>query len=56
MILQDLDMQKCTQANGTYECGVCRCKEGRSGEFCQCSGDDSSSSSGGKVSEENCKR
>ncbi|XP_052246565.1 integrin beta-1-like [Dreissena polymorpha] len=28
---------KCSNKNGTYECGMCRCKPGRYGEFCQCS-------------------
>ena len=52
-----MDMEKCSQANGTYECGVCRCKEGRSGEFCQCSRDDFSSVDQDKDAEEtNCKR
>ncbi|XP_052789865.1 integrin beta-6-like [Mya arenaria] len=33
---QELDQEKCSQGNGTYECGVCKCRPGRSGEFCQC--------------------
>lgn len=47
------DAEMCSQGNGTYECGVCRCKKGRSGEICQCSGDDESDSA---VDESSCKR
>ena len=46
-------MEKCSQANGTYECGVCRCKEGRSGEKCQCSVDGGADQ---VVDESTCKR
>ncbi|XP_014878164.1 integrin beta-1 isoform X2 [Poecilia latipinna] len=29
--------QVCSNGNGTYECGACRCKEGRVGRECECS-------------------
>jgi len=31
---------KCSNGNGTFECGQCTCNEGRYGQICQCSGDD----------------
>ncbi|XP_057188992.1 integrin beta-1-like [Triplophysa rosa] len=30
----------CTDGNGTLECGVCRCNEGRLGRLCECSRDE----------------
>ncbi|XP_037386868.1 integrin beta-1-A-like isoform X1 [Pygocentrus nattereri] len=31
---------KCHFGNGTFECGACRCNEGRIGRVCECSKDD----------------
>ncbi|XP_078079883.1 integrin beta-3-like isoform X2 [Mustelus asterias] len=32
----------CTNGNGTYECGICRCLPGRLGPLCECSESESS--------------
>ncbi|XP_069562891.1 integrin beta-1-like isoform X1 [Brachyistius frenatus] len=32
----------CSHGNGTLECGVCRCKEGRVGTFCECDDEEES--------------
>ena len=48
---QALNNEKCSNGNGTYECGVCRCNAGRSGEFCQCDKDSAAS-----IDDSNCKR
>lgn len=34
----------CTNGNGTYECGVCQCHQGRLGPRCECSVEDYSPS------------
>lgn len=34
----------CSNGNGTYECGVCQCHQGRMGPRCECSQEDYSSS------------
>ncbi|KAL4222416.1 integrin [Mactra antiquata] len=44
--------EQCSYGNGTYECGVCRCHEGRSGELCQCNFGDESDVT---VNEQKCK-
>ncbi|XP_049978042.1 integrin beta-1 [Alexandromys fortis] len=31
---------KCHEGNGTFECGACRCNEGRVGRHCECSTDE----------------
>ncbi|KAK7944664.1 hypothetical protein WMY93_000392 [Mugilogobius chulae] len=31
---------KCSEGNGTYECGACKCNEGRIGRLCECSKDE----------------
>ncbi|XP_013878237.1 integrin beta-3 [Austrofundulus limnaeus] len=38
------DSVVCSGGNGTYECGVCQCHQGRLGPRCECSLEDSSSS------------
>lgn len=50
---QELDDEKCSNGNGTYECGACRCKPGRSGNKCQC---DSESDDDIEVQEFQCKK
>lgn len=32
--------QKCSQGSGTFECGACKCNEGRIGQVCECSRDE----------------
>lgn len=49
-----LDKDQCFDGNGTYECGVCRCNEGRSGEKCQC--DNSESATDLSSDEASCKK
>ncbi|XP_075443846.1 integrin beta-1 isoform X3 [Ascaphus truei] len=34
------DSQKCNNGNGTFECGACRCNEGRIGKDCECRTDE----------------
>lgn len=38
------DSALCHQGNGTYECGVCQCHQGRLGPHCECSVEDYSPS------------
>uniref|UniRef100_A0A8D3DTN9 Integrin beta n=1 Tax=Scophthalmus maximus TaxID=52904 RepID=A0A8D3DTN9_SCOMX len=32
--------EKCHEGNGTFECGACKCNEGRIGRLCECSKDE----------------
>ncbi|KAL5006354.1 hypothetical protein ScPMuIL_015160, partial [Solemya velum] len=34
---------KCSEGNGTFECGICSCNEGRYGPLCECGGNDATS-------------
>ncbi|XP_068196203.1 integrin beta-1-like [Antennarius striatus] len=34
------DSEKCHEGNGTFECGACKCNDGRIGRLCECSKDD----------------
>ncbi|XP_069504157.1 integrin beta-1 isoform X1 [Ambystoma mexicanum] len=34
------DSPKCHDGNGTFECGACRCNDGRIGRLCECSTDE----------------
>ncbi|KAM5235739.1 integrin beta-1 isoform 1-T1 [Ctenodactylus gundi] len=34
------DSPKCHDGNGTFECGACRCNDGRVGRHCECSTDE----------------
>ncbi|KAK2896079.1 integrin beta-1-like isoform X1 [Channa argus] len=34
------DSDKCHEGNGTFECGACKCNEGRIGRLCECSKDE----------------
>uniref|UniRef100_A0A2C9LME8 EGF-like domain-containing protein n=1 Tax=Biomphalaria glabrata TaxID=6526 RepID=A0A2C9LME8_BIOGL len=38
--LQELNSDKCSNGNGTFECGKCSCHPGRYGKFCECKADD----------------
>lgn len=51
---QEMDNKHCSLGNGTYECGVCKCNEGRSGEICQCNIEEDSSET--SINEANCKK
>ncbi|KAJ8272483.1 hypothetical protein GJAV_G00089630 [Gymnothorax javanicus] len=42
----------CSEGNGTFECGACRCNEGRIGRVCECSTEDVNSDD----LEANCRR
>ncbi|XP_013782118.1 integrin beta-PS-like [Limulus polyphemus] len=33
---KELNSPKCTNGNGTYECGICNCYNGRTGRECEC--------------------
>jgi len=37
---EEKNSPKCSNGNGTFECGQCTCNEGRYGQICQCSGND----------------
>uniref|UniRef100_A0A8P4G366 Integrin beta n=1 Tax=Dicentrarchus labrax TaxID=13489 RepID=A0A8P4G366_DICLA len=34
------DSKKCFEGNGTFECGACKCNDGRIGRLCECSKDE----------------
>uniref|UniRef100_A0A8P4KA38 Integrin beta n=1 Tax=Dicentrarchus labrax TaxID=13489 RepID=A0A8P4KA38_DICLA len=34
------DSKKCFEGNGTFECGACKCNDGRIGRLCECSIDE----------------
>ncbi|KAK5919970.1 hypothetical protein CgunFtcFv8_023817 [Champsocephalus gunnari] len=34
------DSDKCYEGNGTFECGACKCNDGRIGRLCECSKDE----------------
>ncbi|CAG5929129.1 unnamed protein product, partial [Menidia menidia] len=36
----EAESQRCSSGNGTYECGACKCNEGRIGRLCECSKDE----------------
>uniref|UniRef100_A0A668A6D4 Integrin beta n=1 Tax=Myripristis murdjan TaxID=586833 RepID=A0A668A6D4_9TELE len=36
----EANSEKCHEGNGTFECGACKCNEGRIGHLCECSKDD----------------
>ncbi|KAJ0058348.1 hypothetical protein NL108_013421, partial [Boleophthalmus pectinirostris] len=38
------DSALCSQGNGTFECGICKCNQGRLGPHCECSVEDYSPS------------
>ncbi|KAK3771306.1 hypothetical protein RRG08_024382 [Elysia crispata] len=40
---EEVDSDKCSNGNGTFECGKCTCDPGRYGKFCECKADDVSS-------------
>ncbi|NP_001298213.1 integrin beta-PS-like precursor [Biomphalaria glabrata] len=37
---EELNSDKCSNGNGTFECGKCSCHPGRYGKFCECKADD----------------
>lgn len=37
---KEVDSPLCSNGNGTYECGVCQCHQGRLGPRCECSVED----------------
>ncbi|GFR90408.1 integrin beta [Elysia marginata] len=39
----EVDSLKCSNGNGTFECGKCTCNPGRYGKFCECKADEVSS-------------
>ncbi|KAM9323096.1 integrin beta-1-like [Pholidichthys leucotaenia] len=34
------NIQECSDGHGTFECGICKCDDGRIGPFCECSVDE----------------
>uniref|UniRef100_A0A8C6STN2 Integrin beta n=1 Tax=Neogobius melanostomus TaxID=47308 RepID=A0A8C6STN2_9GOBI len=38
--LAEINSDKCDSGHGAFECGACKCKEGRIGRLCECSKDE----------------